>query len=216
VARRGPRARKAANYRNAGTVEFLVDREGRHYFIEVNPRIQVEHTVTEEVTGVDLVQAQIRIAGGATFAELGLAQDRDRPRGVRDPVPRHHRGPAAKNFQPDTGTHRGLPLRAGRHRHAPRRRATGYAGAVVSPHYDSLLVKVIGLRPHVRRRGQKGLQRALREFRIRGVKTNIPFLQNVLAPPALRLRARPGHGFVDDTPELFELPAGGATAPQRC
>src|SRR5690606_33238993 len=89
-------------YRNAGTVEFLVDREGRHYFIEANPRIQVEHTVTEEVTSVDLVQAQIRIAGGATFADLDLAQDRIETRGVAIQCRVTTEDPQ-KGFIPDTG-----------------------------------------------------------------------------------------------------------------
>jgi len=192
---------RAARYSNAGTVEFLVDPEGRHYFIEVNPRIQVEHTVTEEVTAVDLVQAQIRVAGGATLAELGLEQDTLEPRGhaiqcritTEDPL---------HNFHPDTGriaayrsaSGMGIRLDGG----------SGYAGAVISPHYDSLLVKVTARARNFSAAIQK-LQRALAEFRVRGVKTNIPFLQRVLAHPTF-VAGQATTTFVDETPALFEFP----------
>jgi pyruvate carboxylase len=191
---------KAAGYRNAGTVEFLVDDDDRHYFIEVNPRIQVEHTVTEEVTGVDLVQAQMRIASGATLADLGLTQEKIAVRGnaiqcrvtTEDP---------AHDFQPDTGRIEvfrsaggmGLRLDGG----------SGYPGARVSPHYDSLLVKVTGHALSYAGAAQK-MRRALAEFRIRGVKTNIPFLQNVLAHPTF-LTGRARTDFIDSTPELFRF-----------
>lgn len=191
---------KAAGYRNAGTVEFLVDAADAHYFIEVNPRIQVEHTITEEVTGVDLVQAQIRIAAGATLADLGLTQDQITVRGnaiqcrVTTEDPTH-------DFQPDTGRIEvfrsaggmGLRLDGG----------SGYPGARVSPHYDSLLVKVSGHALSYAGAAQK-LRRALAEFRIRGVKTNIPFLQNVLAHPTF-LSGRARTDFIDTTPELFQF-----------
>ncbi len=192
---------QAVHYTNAGTVEFLVDREGRHYFIEVNPRIQVEHTVTEEVTGVDLVQSQIRIAGGATLAELGLEQSRIQLRGHAIQC-RVTTEDALADFRPDTGrieayrsaSGMGVRLDGG----------SGYAGAVISPHYDSLLVKVTAHALSFSAAVPK-LQRALAEFRVRGVKTNIPFLQKVLAHPRF-VAGDITTDFVDTTPELFQFP----------
>jgi pyruvate carboxylase len=195
------RLARHTGYRNAGTVEFLVDGEGHHYFIEVNPRIQVEHTVTEEVTLVDLVQAQIRIAGGATLAELGLRQDAITARGfaiqcrvtTEDPL---------NGFQPDTGrieayrsaSGMGIRIDGG----------SGYAGAAVSPHYDSLLAKVTAHSLSFDSAATK-LHRALAEFRIRGVKTNIPFLQNVLRHRVF-VAGEARTDFIDTTPELFQFP----------
>ncbi|MEE9382991.1 MAG: pyruvate carboxylase [Nannocystaceae bacterium] len=191
----------AADYRNAGTVEFLVDAQDRHYFIEVNPRIQVEHTVTEQVTGIDLVQAQIRIASGATLEELGLAQASITVSGhaiqcrvtTEDP---------SNNFQPDTGrievfrsaSGMGIRLDGG----------AGYAGAVISPYYDSLLVKVTGQALTFDAAVVK-LRRALAEFRVRGVKTNVPFLQKVLSHEVF-LSGNARTDFIDTTPELFRFP----------
>ncbi len=188
-------------YRNAGTVEFLLDQDGRHYFIEVNPRIQVEHTVTEQITGVDLVQAQIKLAAGARLAELGLTQESIQRRGhaiqcrvtTEDPT---------RGFQPDTGrieayrsaSGMGLRLDGG----------SGYAGAVISPHYDSLLVKVTAHALTFEEASQK-LYRALAEFRVRGVKTNVPFLQNVLRHPKFE-GDEVTTSFIDSNPALFEFP----------
>ncbi len=195
------RLAKHVGYKNAGTVEFLVDRQGRHYFIEINPRIQVEHTVTEEITGVDLVQAQIRIAGGESLSELGLTQDRI-----------HHHGhaiqcrvtteDAKEGFRPDTGrieafrsaSGMGIRLDGG----------SGYAGAVISPHYDSLLIKITVHALTFESATQK-LQRALAEFRVRGVKTNIPFLQKVLSHPDF-VAGVVTTSFVGASPELFAFP----------
>jgi pyruvate carboxylase len=193
-------ARKTG-YRNAGTVEFLLDSEGRHYFIEVNPRIQVEHTVTEEVTLVDLVQSQIRIAGGATLAELGLRQDAITTRGfaiqcrvtTEDPL---------NGFQPDTGRIEAFRSAAGMGIRIDG--GSGYAGAAVSPHYDSLLAKVTAHSLSFDSAAAK-LHRALAEFRIRGVKTNIPFLQNVLRHPVF-VAGDARTDFIDTTPELFTFP----------
>jgi pyruvate carboxylase len=192
---------RQVGYENAGTVEFLVDEAGRHYFIEVNPRIQVEHTVTEEVTGVDLVQAQIRIAGGATLDDLGLHQDAIHVRGHAIQCRITTEDPRA-NFRPDTGrieayrsaSGMGIRLDGG----------SGYAGAVITPHYDSLLVKVTA-RGNTFDGARHKLLRALAEFRIRGVKTNIPFLQNVLGHPRF-VGGDLDTNFVDATPELFDLP----------
>ncbi len=192
---------KAVDYRNAGTVEFLVDRNGTHYFIEVNPRIQVEHTVTEQVTLIDLVQSQIRIAGGATFEELGLAQDRVEVRGVAIQCRVTTENPR-NNFQPDTG--RIEVFRSGAGMGIRLDGGSGYAGARVSPDYDSLLVKCTA---HARtfEDAVDKLHRALAEFRVRGVSTNIPFLHNVLTHPRF-LAGDTDTSFVDDTPELFVFP----------
>ncbi|KAG1869587.1 hypothetical protein F4604DRAFT_1881457 [Suillus subluteus] len=157
---------KSVGYRNAGTAEFLVDQMGRHYFIEINPRIQVEHTITEEITGIDIVAAQIQIAAGATLPQLGLSQEAITRRGFAIQC-RVTTEDAATGFQPDTGKievyrsagGNGVRLDA----------SSGFAGAQITPHYDSLLVKctVSGTTYEVARRK---MLRALVEFRIRGVK----------------------------------------------
>ncbi|HHH28646.1 MAG TPA: ATP-grasp domain-containing protein, partial [Polyangiaceae bacterium] len=170
---------KAVGYRNAGTVEFLVEKNGRYHFIEANPRIQVEHTVTEEVTGIDLVQAQIRIAGGATFADLGLSQEDVTTRGVAIQCRVTTEDPT-KGFQPDTG--RIEVFRSGAGMGIRLDGGSGYSGARVSPDYDSLLVKVTARALTFQATVDK-LHRALAEFRVRGVSTNIPFLHNVLTHP---------------------------------
>jgi len=196
-------AKKIANsvgYRNAGTAEFLVDQQNRHYFIEINPRIQVEHTITEEITGIDIVAAQIQIAAGATLPELGLTQDSITKRGYAIQC-RITTEDAQQGFQPDTGKievyrsagGNGVRLDA----------SSGFAGAQITPHYDSLLVKVSvkGATFEVARRK---MLRALVEFRIRGVKTNIPFLFRVLSHEVF-CRNATWTTFIDDTPELFQL-----------
>jgi pyruvate carboxylase len=191
-----------AGYASAGTVEFLVE-GSRFYFIEVNARLQVEHTVTEQVTGVDLVQSQLRIAEGHRLdsAEVGIAsQEAVKPRGFAVQLRVTTEDPA-NNFLPDAGT-----LTAWRAAHGFGIRldgSNGYAGAHISPHYDSLLVKVIAYAPTFNGAVMKG-QRALREFRIRGVKTNLHFLENVLHHPAF-LAGETHTRFIDTTPELFSL-----------
>ena len=196
---------KAAGYHNAGTFEFLVA-QGRHYFIEVNPRLQVEHTVTEQITGIDLVQTQIRIEQGYRLdsPEIGLRSQADIvPRGCAIQCRITAEDPQ-NDFFPDTGTivaYRapggfGLRLDGG----------DGLAGTVVSGHYDSLLVKCITYGPSLAQAAQKGV-RALREFRIRGVKTNLAFLQNVLAHQTF-LRGETWTRFLDETPELFDIKPG--------
>lgn len=192
---------KAVGYRNAGTVEFLVDAAGNHYFIEVNPRIQVEHTVTEQVTGVDLVQSQIRIAGGATFADLGLSQETLSLRGVAIQCRVTTEDPQ-KNFQPDAG--RIEAFRAGEGMGIRLDAGSGYAGAQISPDYDSMLVKVTATALDFEGAIRK-LQRALIELRVRGVTTNVAFLQNVLKHPDFQ-QAKTYTAWVDDTRELFALP----------
>src|SRR5690606_30910366 len=169
-------------YRNAGTVEFLVDRDGNHVVIEMNPRIQVEHTVTEEVTDVDLVQAQMRIAAGETLADLGLSQETVYLRGAALQCRITTEDPA-NGFRPDTGmisAYRspggaGIRLDGG----------TAFAGAEVSAHFDSMLVKLT-CRGRTFATAVDKAQRAVAEFRIRGVATNIPFLQAVLDDPDFR------------------------------
>ena len=190
-----------AKYTNAGTVEFLVDKEGRHFFIEVNPRLQVEHTVTEEVTGADIVQAQIRIAEGWSLEELGLDQNKLRPRGVAIQCRITTEDPT-NDFAPDTG--RIEVYRSGCGMGIRLDGGSGYAGAKISPHYDPLLVKVTGSGTDFESTYRK-LHRCLLEFRIRGVKTNIPFLLKVLEHPRFQAGTL-DTGFVDNTPELFRFP----------
>ncbi|PVH88430.1 pyruvate carboxylase-like protein [Cadophora sp. DSE1049] len=191
---------KSVNYRNAGTAEFLVDQKNRYYFIEINPRIQVEHTITEEITGIDLIAAQIQIAAGATLAQLGLTQDRISTRGFAIQCRITTEDPA-KGFSPDTGKievyrsagGNGVRLDGG----------NGFAGAIITPHYDSMLVKCTchGSTYEIARRK---MLRALVEFRIRGVKTNIPFLASLLTHPTF-IEGTCWTTFIDDTPELFDL-----------
>ena len=205
------RIARKANYRNAGTVEFLYDVDaGKWYFIEVNPRIQVEHTVTEMVTGIDLVQAQIRIAQGCSLhdAPLSLPKQESVPLYGAALQCRVTTEDPEKNFAPDYGkisTYRspagfGIRLDGG----------TAYAGALLAAYYDSLLVKVTAWGLNLPEACQR-MDRALREFRIRGVKTNIPFLENVVNHP----RFRAGDvttAFLDDSPELFRIAARGDRA----
>ncbi len=174
---------RSIDYVNAGTVEFLLDtageRAGQHFFIEMNPRIQVEHTVTEEVTDVDLVVSQMRIAAGETLAGLGLQQENLRLRGAALQCRITTEDPAA-GFRPDTGkitTYRspggaGIRLDGG----------TVSAGAQISPHFDSMLVKMT-CRGRDFAAAVNRAKRGLAEFRLRGVTTNIPFLQAVLEDP---------------------------------
>ncbi|GAA3931951.1 pyruvate carboxylase [Actinomadura viridis] len=163
-------------YVNAGTVEFLVDASGRHVFIEMNPRIQVEHTVTEEVTGVDLVQAQLRIAGGESLADLEIRQEGVQVSGFAVQCRITTEDPG-NDFRPDTGKISAYRSPGG----AGVRLDTGttYAGAVVTPHFDSMLVKLT-CRGRTFEEAVRRARRAVAEFRIRGVATNIPFLQALL------------------------------------
>jgi pyruvate carboxylase len=192
---------KSIGYVNAGTVEFLLDtageRAGQHVFIEMNPRIQVEHTVTEEVTDVDLVQSQMRIAYGQTLAELGLKQDQIHLRGAALQCRITTEDPAA-GFRPDTGkitTYRspggaGVRLDGG----------TIASGAQISPHFDSMLAKMT-CRGRDFAAAVSRSRRGLAEFRIRGVTTNIPFLQAVLDDPAFQAGDL-STSFIDERPHL--------------
>ena len=158
---------------NAGTVEFLVAADGSYTFMEMNPRIQVEHTVTEEVTGIDLVAAQLRVAGGAALAELGLAQETISVRGVAIQCRVTTEDPA-DDFRPDTGTITAYQSPGG-----PGVRLDGavYAGAEITPHFDSLLVKLTTRGPDLAAATGRA-RRALHEFRVRGVRTNVEFLRD--------------------------------------
>jgi pyruvate carboxylase len=185
-------------YRNAGTVEFLLDPQGNYVFIEMNPRIQVEHTVTEEVTDVDLVQAQMRIASGENLADLGLSQDGITLRGAALQCRITTEDPA-NGFRPDTGvitTYRspggaGVRLDGG----------TTYTGAEVSAHFDSMLAKLT-CRGRDFATAVDRARRAVAEFRIRGVSTNIPFLQAVLDDPDFRA-GRVTTAFIEEHPKLL-------------
>ncbi|KAF4519746.1 hypothetical protein B566_EDAN010339 [Ephemera danica] len=187
-------------YENAGTVEFLVDETGNFYFIEVNARLQVEHTVTEEITGIDLVQSQIRVSEGITLPELGMTQESISPRGCAIQCRVTTEDPA-KNFQPDTG--RIEVFRSGEGMGIRLDGASAFAGAIVSPYYDSLLVKVIA-HAHDLQESAAKMNRALREFRVRGVKTNIPFLLNVLENQKF-LNGTVDTYFIDEHPQLFQF-----------
>lgn len=195
---------KSIGYENAGTVEFLMDTEGErageHVFIEMNPRIQVEHTVTEEVTDVDLVQSQMRIAAGQTLAELGLLQDQIVLRGAALQCRITTEDPA-NGFRPDLGritAYRspgggGVRLDGG----------TINAGAQISPHFDSMLAKLT-CRGRDFEAAVTRARRALAEFRIRGVATNIPFLQAVLADPDFQA-GDVSTSFIEERPELLQM-----------
>ncbi|MCM3722333.1 pyruvate carboxylase [Solibacillus isronensis] len=194
---------KNVGYINAGTVEFLVA-DNQFYFIEVNPRIQVEHTITEMITGLDIVHAQIKVAEGLDLhsKEVGIP--------VQDKIPlfgyaiqsRVTTEDPANDFMPDTGklmVYRssggfGVRLDAG----------NGFQGAVVTPYYDSLLVKISTWGMTFEEAAAK-MDRNLREFRIRGVKTNIPFLGNVVIHEKF-IKGEFDTSFIDTTPELFEFP----------
>ena len=195
---------RSIGYENAGTVEFLLDtegeRKGEHVFIEMNPRIQVEHTVTEEVTDVDLVQAQMRIAAGETLAELGLTQDQIHLRGAALQCRITTENPA-DGFRPDLGritTYRspgggGVRLDGG----------TINPGAHISPHFDSMLAKLT-CRGRDFEAAVVRARRALAEFRIRGVATNIPFLQAVLDDADFQA-GDVSTSFIEERPELLTL-----------
>ncbi|MDQ4500781.1 pyruvate carboxylase [Sinomonas sp. ASV322] len=193
---------KALGYVNAGTVEFLVDtvgeRAGQHVFIEMNPRIQVEHTVTEEVTDVDLVQAQLRIASGETLADLGLTQDSIQLKGAALQCRITTEDPA-NGFRPDVGKITGYRSAGGAGVRLDG--GTVYQGAEISPHFDSMLVKLT-CRGRDYATAVKRARRALAEFRIRGVSTNIPFLQAVLDDPAF-VAGNVATSFIDERPELL-------------
>ena len=192
---------RAVGYQNAGTVEFLMDMDtGHFYFIEVNPRVQVEHTVTEEVTGIDIVQSQILIAEGATLAEAtGVTRQEDVHLNGHALQCRVTTEDPLNNFIPDYGritayrsaTGNGIRLDGG----------TAYSGGVITRYYDSLLVKVTA-HAQTPEKAISRMDRALREFRVRGVATNIEFVINLLKHPVF-LDNSYTTKFIDTTPDLF-------------
>ncbi|MFB9148210.1 pyruvate carboxylase [Roseovarius ramblicola] len=199
----GHRICKHVDYECAGTVEFLMDMDtGAFYFIEVNPRVQVEHTVTEEVTGIDIVQAQIKIAEGKTLTEAtGKASQYDITLNGHALQTRITTEDPLNNFIPDYGritayrsaTGMGIRLDGG----------TAYSGGVITRYYDSLLTKVTAWAPTPEAAIAR-MDRALREFRIRGVSTNIAFVENLLKHPTF-LNNEYTTKFIDTTPELFKF-----------
>jgi pyruvate carboxylase len=195
---------KTAGYYNAGTVEFLVDADTfEWFFIEVNPRVQVEHTVTEVITGIDIVRTQIQVAQGLALhgPEIGLPQQAEIPLHGTALQCRVTTEDPANNFVPDYGrihTYRspaGFGIRLDG--------ASAYGGAVISPFYDSLLVKVTAWGQNFPQACQR-MDRALREFRIRGVKTNIPFLENVVNNEEF-VEGRTTTSFLDENPSLVRF-----------
>ncbi len=191
------------NYVNAGTVEFLVDTSGRHVFIEMNPRIQVEHTVTEEVTDVDLVEAQLRIAAGDTLADLGLDQASIVLRGFALQCRITAEDPA-NDFRPDTG--RLLAYRTPGGAGVRLDGSGGFVGHEITPYFDSLIVKLTcrgrSFDDAVRR-----AERSLAEFRVRGIATNLAFLQAVLGNDDFR-SGGVTTTFIDERPELTAASVG--------
>jgi len=193
----------SVDYANAGTVEFLLDGED-FYFIEVNPRVQVEHTITEQITGVDIVQTQIRIAAGESLAEIELPKQEDLPLNGFAIQCRVTTEDPTNNFFPDTGkinTYRspggfGVRLDAG----------NGFQNTVVSPYFDSMIAKLITYGTTFEDTVAK-MDRSLREYRVRGVKNNIPFLRNVVNHPVFQ-NGTANTVFIDNTPELFNFPKG--------
>jgi pyruvate carboxylase len=195
---------KTCGYYNAGTVEFLVDMDsGEWFFIEVNPRVQVEHTVTEMVTGIDIVRTQILVAQGHALhgPEIALPPQNEVPLHGYALQCRVTTEDPANNFVPDYGriiTYRspaGFGIRLDG--------ASAYSGAVITPYYDSLLVKVTAWGRRFTDACQR-MDRALREFRIRGVKTNIPFLENVVNDPKFQ-SGETTTSFLEENPQLFRF-----------
>ncbi|MFE3194635.1 pyruvate carboxylase [Nocardia sp. NPDC059240] len=186
-------------YSCAGTVEFLLDERGNHVFIEMNPRIQVEHTVTEEITDVDLVQSQLRIAAGESLADLGLSQDKIQIRGAALQCRITTEDPA-NGFRPDTGRITGYRSPGGA---GVRLDGGANVGAEVGAYFDSMLVKLT-CRGRDFDTAVARARRAVAEFRIRGVTTNIPFLMAVLDDPDFRA-GRVTTSFIDERPQLLTL-----------
>ena len=197
---------QSIDYKNAGTVEFLVDSTDRHVFIEMNPRIQVEHTVTEEITDVDLVESQLRVASGESLDDLGLSQEAIQVRGYAMQCRVTAEDPA-NDFRPDTGR-----ILAYRPATGPGVRLDGcvYQGVEITPFFDSMIEKITcrgrDFETVVRR-----LQRTLAEYRVRGVATNQPFLRAILADEQFTSGAVTT-AFIDQRPELTAASVGANRA----
>ncbi len=197
------RIAKAVKYSSAGTVEFLVDEDGNYYFIEMNTRIQVEHTVTEVITGVDLVQAQIRIAEGYRLTDpyLGIPKRTELKCHGYALQCRITTEDPTNNFTPDIG--RLIEYRSPGGFGIRLDAASAYGGAVITPYYDSMLVKITSWGLTFEQCVNK-MDRALQEFRIRGVKTNIPFLLNLIRHPVFH-SGECTTTFLQDHPEIFDI-----------
>jgi pyruvate carboxylase len=194
---------RLVNYRSAGTLEFLVDKQGNHYFIEMNPRIQVEHTITEMVTGIDIVQSQILIAEGYSLdsKEIGIkSQEEIQPRGYAIQCRITTEDPA-NNFAPDTGridkymTGSGFGIRLDG--------GNGFTGAIISPYYDSLLVKTISWSRSFEDAVRKAI-RSVKETVVAGVKTNVDFLINVLNHEDF-IKGKCDTNFIANNPQLVDI-----------
>ncbi len=196
---------RAVGYNNLGTVEFLVDAEQRIYFIEVNPRIQVEHTVTEMITGIDLIKTQLFIASGYPLdaPQIGLGDQAAIPKNGFAIQCRITTEDPAADFKPDYGTLTTYRNAAGFGVRLDE--GSTYAGMKISPFFDSMLVKVSTHGGTLQDAAMKML-RALKEFRIRGVKNNIPFLENLITHPEFTA-GRATVGFIGEHPELFRFEA---------
>ncbi len=192
---------KEINYEGAGTVEFLVDEKGNHVFIEMNPRVQVEHTVTEEVTGVDIVRSQMYIAAGASLEDLGLSQDSVTLTGAALQCRITTEDPA-NGFRPDSGLITGYRSPGGA---GVRLDGSVGVGTEITPNFDSLLVKMTCRGKDFQIAVDRAL-RALNEFSVTGVSTNIGFLRALLSDPDFRYR-RISTSFIADHPVLLETPA---------
>lgn len=194
---------KEVHYNNAGTVEFLVDKEENIYFIEVNPRIQVEHTITEEITGIDLVRSQILIAQGFKLSDdpIFIHSQSDVQCSGHAIQCRITTEDPANNFKPDYGTIIAYRNAAGFGIRLDE--GSSYAGVKISPFFDSMLVKVSAW-GRTKKGASDRLVRALKEFRIRGVKTNIQFLENVLTHPVF-IKGEATVQFIENHPELFKF-----------
>lgn len=194
---------KSVNYRSAGTLEFLLDSNGNHYFIEMNPRIQVEHTVTEMITGIDLVQSQILVAEGYSLdsKEIGIpSQDAVQKRGYAIQCRITTEDPA-NNFAPDTG--KIDVYRSGAGFGIRHDGGNGFAGAIISPYYDSLLVKTTAYSRTFEDAIRKSI-RSIKELTISGVKTNVDFLINVLNNEQFK-KGTCDTNFIADNPQLFDI-----------
>ncbi len=197
------RLAKHVGYKNAGTLEFLVDADQNYYFIEMNPRIQVEHTVTEMVTNIDIVRSQILIAEGYPLnsEEINIKSQEDITCSGYAIQARVTTEDPANNFLPDTG--KISVYRSGAGNGIRLDGGTAYTGAEITPYYDSLLVKIISHDRNFATAANKAI-RALRETRVRGVKTNIPFLINVLKNDTF-VKGACTTTFIEETPSLFEI-----------
>ncbi|MED0651434.1 pyruvate carboxylase [Aeribacillus pallidus] len=197
------RLMKNVNYVNAGTVEFLVSGDDL-YFIEVNPRVQVEHTITEMITGIDIVQTQILVAEGHSIhsPEVGIPRQEDIKTWGYAIQARVTTEDPLNNFMPDTG--KIMAYRSGGGFGVRLDTGNSFQGAVITPYYDSLLVKVSTWALSFEQAARKMI-RNLREFRVRGIKTNIPFLENVIKHEKF-LSGEYDTSFIDSSPELFVFP----------